>query len=128
MADNNVTVSVNITVQIHMRRIYDLVVTGMESGGYGSFQFAENSGAWDADGWVLAEEGKTQAFRKIRIEDKYEDETFGKYLYDAALVLGLRRMADKYPKHFDNFMQENEDAITGDVFLQCVVFGEVIYG
>ena len=40
---------------------------------------------------------------------------------------GLKVMANKYPKHFANFIAEDYDAITGDVFLQCCLFGEVIY-
>ena len=41
---------------------------------------------------------------------------------------GLQTMADKYPRHWSDFVRENEDAITGDVFVQCVVFGEVVFG
>lgn len=41
---------------------------------------------------------------------------------------GLEIMSQKYPKHFNDFIEENEDADTGDVFLQCVVLGEVVYG
>ena len=41
---------------------------------------------------------------------------------------GLQTMADKYPKHMADFMAENDDAITGDVFVQCCIFGEVVFG
>lgn len=41
---------------------------------------------------------------------------------------GLQVFATKYPRHFSDFMQDNEDACTGDVFLQCCVFGEAVYG
>lgn len=44
------------------------------------------------------------------------------------LVQGLTTMATKYPHHFRNFIDENEDAETGDVFLQCCFFGEIVYG
>lgn len=40
----------------------------------------------------------------------------------------LQLMAVKYPRHFSDFMQGNDDAITGDVFLQLAVFGDVVYG
>jgi len=46
----------------------------------------------------------------------------------AAIKRGLQLLADKYPKHWSDFMQENEDADTGDVFLQLALFGEVIFG
>lgn len=41
---------------------------------------------------------------------------------------GLQTMADKYPKHWDDFLNDNEDATTSDVFLQCCLYGEVIFG
>lgn len=45
-----------------------------------------------------------------------------------AIKKGLAVMAEKYPKAFADFINENDDAETGDMFLQCVCFGEVIYG
>lgn len=44
------------------------------------------------------------------------------------LAKGLQIMAEKYPRHFADFLSENGDATTGDVFFQCVVFGDAIYG
>lgn len=41
---------------------------------------------------------------------------------------GLRVMQEKYPGHFSDFLDDNADSITGDVFLQCCLFGEVIFG
>jgi hypothetical protein len=37
-------------------------------------------------------------------------------------------MAADYPRHFADLVNENDDADTGDAFVQCCVFGEVIYG
>jgi len=45
-----------------------------------------------------------------------------------AIQNGLQLMADKYPSHYADFIMENEDASTGDVFLQLCLFGDVIYG
>ncbi len=44
------------------------------------------------------------------------------------LVAGVQVMAEKYPKHFNDWMNQNDDAITGDIFLQCCLFGEEIFG
>lgn len=41
---------------------------------------------------------------------------------------GLRSMAEKDPRHFGDLVSENDDAITHDVFIQHVIFGEIIYG
>lgn len=44
-----------------------------------------------------------------------------------SLLNGLILMYHNHPKHFADFMAENEDAITGDVFLQLACFGDVIF-
>lgn len=41
---------------------------------------------------------------------------------------GLETMAEKYPKHFADFLEENDDNDTADVFVQCALLGDVIYG
>lgn len=41
---------------------------------------------------------------------------------------GLRAMAEKDPRHFGDLVSENDDADTHDVFIQHVLFNEVIYG
>jgi hypothetical protein len=41
---------------------------------------------------------------------------------------GLSIMAKKYPSHFADWQTENDDAITADVWLQCALYGDVIYG
>jgi len=45
-----------------------------------------------------------------------------------ALIKGLQLMAEKYPRHFADFIEENDDADTGDVFLQLCCFGDIIFG
>lgn len=47
----------------------------------------------------------------------------------AALQRGVFVMANRWPQHFANALSEsNADAETGDVFLQCCLFGDIIYG
>ena len=46
----------------------------------------------------------------------------------AAIDKGLGIMMNKYPHNWDNFINEDEDACTGDVFIQCCLLGKVIYG
>lgn len=47
-----------------------------------------------------------------------------------AIAKGLQVMATKYPKHFADAIADDgsADATTGDVFLQCCCFGEIIFG
>ena len=54
--------------------------------------------------------------------------TKGKLLNLRAVTRGVQIMAQKYPHHFKAFVDEDDDATTADVFLQCAVLGDVIYG
>ena len=67
----------------------------------------------------------------VIITSKEDDEINGQteFLLNLdSIGKGIQIMAEKYPKHFTNFIEENDDAETGDVFLQCCLFGETIYG
>jgi len=44
------------------------------------------------------------------------------------LQTGMELMANKEPKHFQDWIDENYDADTSDVFLQILCFEDVIYG
>lgn len=60
-----------------------------------------------------------------------EDETGKPVLYRITredLGRALNLMAEKFTSHFNDFMDENEDAITGDIFLQLAAIGDVVYG
>ena len=47
-----------------------------------------------------------------------------------AIQKGLQLFAESktYAHHWHDFLAENDDAITADVFLQLCLYGEVIYG
>jgi hypothetical protein len=44
-----------------------------------------------------------------------------------SIASGLNSIASECPRHFADFVNENADSITGDAFLQCCFFGEMIY-
>lgn len=48
----------------------------------------------------------------------------------ATIKRGLRLMSQstEYAHHWRDFLAEDDDAITADVFLQFCLFGEVVYG
>ena len=50
------------------------------------------------------------------------------HLTIADVERGLELMRDQYPRHFADLVGEDDDLVTGDVWLQLAVFGEVIYG
>lgn len=63
----------------------------------------------------------------LTLRDKEDDGKLYR-ITRADLERGLQVFAEKCPRHLSDLLNENDDAITGDCFLQCVVFGEVIYG
>ncbi len=63
----------------------------------------------------------------IIIEDQFDDFP-EKELDMEAIEQGIQLLEKLYPGLFNDFMQENEDATTGDIFLQLCLYGEVIYG
>lgn len=44
-----------------------------------------------------------------------------------AMVNGLQIMADKFPKHWSDFVNEDDDATTADCWLQVSLFQELRY-
>lgn len=57
------------------------------------------------------------------------DKSIGEKVLDrASITSGINVMAAKYPRHFADLINDNADSITGDVFLQCCLFGEVVFG
>jgi len=45
-----------------------------------------------------------------------------------ACLTGLSLMAEKYSEDFANFLSQNDDANTSDIFLQLALYAEVIFG
>ena len=50
-----------------------------------------------------------------------------KVLDRKSLRRGLALMANNHPNHYADFLKENDDATTGDVFLQCCLYGKAEY-
>lgn len=46
----------------------------------------------------------------------------------AAMRRGLQVMAEEFPTAFGDLLHENDDAETADIWLQCALFGELVFG
>ena len=146
-------VKIKAELEIPESRVADLLCAAME-GGIGSWArivgYRQPPGdVWKAEGWdkeiykhihwPMSDGGAMFLFDA---EEEWEqdsvqrlgmalDKVEGVWVVDhLALERGLGLMArhPQYRHHFANFMAENEDAETGDVFLQFSVLGEVVYG
>ncbi len=116
------------TIEISDQRVGDLICSGVEGGiGYwcGEIKYVT----------TLSHEPKPSEYTweyvlrggeaKFYVPD-YEDEWFS--LTREKCEHGLALLRDKYPQHFLNFVDETDDADTGDVFIQCCLFGELVFG
>ena len=134
------TFPVTLEHQIPLDRIASLICTAMEGGiGYWSQIIGYDTPpelTWTMDG-MDGDDPNPTVFKHIdypinkggavKLRDLEDD---GKvYRFNLPKIQkGLRVMAEKYPRHFQNFIDENFDAETGDVFVQCCLFGEIVYG
>lgn len=57
-----------------------------------------------------------------------DDETKSYTLNAASMRRGLEMMVTKAHSHWVDFLNEDDDATTADVFLQLCLFGEIVYG
>lgn len=86
---------------------------------------------WARDDWAiavheLADEEEEEEGAKL---NEYTGNWVRVHTVDSAkLAAGFVVFAHDQPTDFNDFLQENEDAVTADLWLQCVALGEVIYG
>jgi len=64
----------------------------------------------------------------LRIENPDDENEMTKEVGLSEIVSGLTVMARDYASHFNDFVDENDDAATADVFGQMLSYGKLIYG
>lgn len=120
---------ITIEHEVTGRRIADLMVSAIEGGvNYwcaGMYLKVPDPKTIDHDWWYdyaplydrddLIIEVKVQGDKPRTVTKKDFEE-------------GIKFMAARYPRHWADFIAENDDAETADVFVQCVVFREIVYG
>ncbi len=127
------TFPVTTTLQITEKRIADLLCGAFEGGSnYWVHEATVHDLVKDGQPWGPSE--YTPSYIRAPFSaggyvdlDPGEGEPIVR-LDREALARGLKVMAEKYPRHWSDFLQENEDADTADCFLQCCLFGEIIFG
>jgi hypothetical protein len=132
-------ITVTLPSTFPKRRLMHLLCCALEGGSnywYKIAKFIHPNGPVEAIAYPAGEQ--TEVFRHLdyplsdaggalMITDMFGDH--GLIRLDLPRLLeGLRLMAEKQPRHFGNWRDENEDGDTGDVFLQLCVFGKVVYG
>lgn len=132
--------SVTVPVRIPLRVISDNLIAAFEGGSNYWYRIEKRTVPKEIPAWV--KEAELEEIRhgwvclapggSMEVSDYHGNEgEEGMTIRDLNIETvreGLAAMAKKYPIHFADLMNENGDAETGDVLLQSIVFGRVVYG
>ena len=123
--------TVEVPIKITKDRIENLLISAFEGGSNYWYVILEKIGEIDASIYEHPFiEGGGLIIGDVEADDPYDDEAAfpPTTLNREALQRGMVIMAKKYPKHFADFIAENDDAWTGDAYLQCCLLGELVFG
>ena len=128
------TIKVTVNHQISLDRISNLLCSAFEGGSnywYEIQKFVEPK-------TITFRTDEDQVYKHLDyplndggaviVGDIEDEDSEPKRLDLNAIKKGIQIMAEKYPRHMSDFLNDNDDADTGDIFLQCCLFGEAIYG
>ncbi len=129
--------TIDITIKVDLQKISDVLCSAFEGGSnywymlekkiapkkwtFGEITESGNHWAWD---YALNKGGALIISDEVAL-DEGEEKREERLDLDS-IKNGLLVMARDYPGHFANLM-DDYDAETGDVFLQCCLFGDIIY-
>lgn len=124
------------------KRVADLLCCGMESGEYGSFLL--NDYVEPKNFRLRFDEGRECGTPTVLKHIDYPLNVGGAVLMfikhkpvegqkvlkldREALVRGIALLQRDHPRLWADFIKDNEDAITGDAFIQCALLGDIVYG
>lgn len=109
---------------VTQQQIADLVVTALEGGSDDWLGSCEPCYKFHQDYSEADRYGEDMIPRTFSVDE--DDQT---YVFNrAGIQRGLHIMSTKYPSNFRDLFDENMDADTADVFMQCALLGDVIYG
>lgn len=131
MKDTDTIATIAVPVAVTVERVKDLLTCAFEGGSNYWVECAERVGeATDRKQAPFLCDAPFVKDGFLRVKDGEEQVKGGGWfnIDPKTIEQGLKVMAEKYPKCFADFINDNDDAGTGDTFLQCVCFGETIYG
>lgn len=133
------TISVKIEHKVSLDKIANLICSAFEGGSnywYEITEFVKPTAITFMVDQDIDPEAKPYAHidyplnegGAVMVRDTEDEDSEPKRLDLDSIQKGLKIMAKKYPRHMNDLLNDNDDAETGDVFLQCCLFGEVIFG
>jgi hypothetical protein len=115
---------ISTTNIITQHQVADLVVSAIEGGSnewlgrceppYAKHQDYSEADRYDVD----------MIPRRFSVDEDEQTYLFNRH----AIANGLQLMADEFPTDFNDLREGGGDAHTADVFMQCPLLGDVVYG
>ena len=121
---HNNPIDVTLTFRLSEGTFHDQVTSAIEGG---SNYWARIDPGPHQPGW---RNYFTAKFTVTEISDEKKGAIQGK-TYELSLdklKAGLQVLATKYPHHLDDIICGSGDMATGDVLVQCALFGDIVYG
>ena len=121
----NNAIQIKMTVELDRQRVVDTLINALEGGSnYWLTSYSLGSGEDDSEkelqgilngigGMLVKENDRDEKSHVVTVKD---------------IEAALQDMANRYPWHFKNLVDENDDAETADVLLQLAALKEVVYG
>lgn len=127
--------SIMVLVNVGWQRLADMIVGAFEGGSNYWLRAADyvEPGPHDKTAFESPIYSDPQYWRSGgRMKLTYDNPAQGpdrasKSIGLVEMISGLQKMSEKYPHHFHDLINENDDATTSDCYIQCVLFGEMIY-
>ena len=117
----------NCSVQISHQQIVDQLITAREGGiNYWCDEFAITKDGQPLPFMQLLDKPELLPNCLFEVREE-ENGKIHKIDYNQ-IIRGLEVMSQDYIRHFGDLFTDNGDATTADVFMQCAVFGELVYG
>lgn len=116
---HNNPIDVTLTFRLSEGTFHDQVTSAIEGGSnyWARIDVGEHQPGWrnyfTAKFTIIEDDGRTLGTTYELTLDK--------------LKAGLQILATKYPHHLNDIIRESGDATTGDVLVQCALFGEIVY-
>lgn len=123
---SSVKTTVPVTLQVSQSDIESLIISAVESSLGSRYWIGKIDCDYTGEYFSAPFEGSSLKFKILEpINDTSKKLD---YVLDFdAIKLGLSVMAEKCPFQFSRILDETSDAETGDVFLQCCLFGDVVF-
>lgn len=126
--------TITVPVQVSYQKIADTMCSAVEAGsrywcgGEVTSLQRHDFKFWYADPGFWALSNFSARFTHDGSGSSEGDNNVTTFIGPKDLKEGLILMARDYPHHFADMINDNGDANTGDVLLQCVVLKDVVFG